>query len=890
MAWEIISNPMTNGDAFEIFKEVKSSKIPWRVPADHLSKVLGVDISPVDFNNACSVVKGKRGKLSKSKRDAEKLQEFLQSPFKFTCVTEKGPTQPLKKRRTCDAIVVEEAEKSSPGSPLYSSLMKDYLALRDELQRKEAEYEELRKSLEKEKKRRVQQDFVRSQKSAALWRDKYKELKKVVSVDQEVKRLKSSLSTASHHHKTVRESEAKERESLIKSHKEQLGLLKERISFLEDALERSKEEIEAIRGENEKQIDAMHGKAYSFKVRMAVYEALQRQCPVEHVGKLIQSIVQILTGRELARAPSAATAARMGRELGTIGDLQTADVLLKNSHCTLAWDATELAGAHINEVHIAAPNASSSEAPRTYHTISIAQLPGGTTEDYTKHVKESLEDLANLHAKYSGTDLRDTASRMAANITASISDRVAVNNCVSIQLKTRGLVNKDCLHLNCNVHPLDSLSSKSREALKTPELAVTGHTFGRDCVAANLLHGLSKLRYKQGSGDPVGFKAFFEMQKIPLSCFPRYVGNRMHIIFHLAGVVIHLHTVLLLFLKDFSKNRGGLTSALKKDLENEAIMSHLLILGLVGKIITGPWMTVFYTEESANLEMCDVIRSSIDSVENIEKNPQMLLTATTDIFNRTLSDDDDVLKSLRSGSTFQFDSAVALKVISNILVVLKSQLDLYVTTDFCKEDLERASSCPSHNMQAERILGSADHEVHRAPNAKTDYIEAKVKAKTSRTLEWIRSKPADEQHALITFSTTATKRATAEKKSRQLSIVKELIIRMESASRKRDSRERNKLESQVEQLCQSGVTLEELLPLVPGSDVDVATSAFVGKNQDVIYCGTVLKLKKNRVYVTFDCGYFEHGCPSDTYHTESCRRSALIVDALFGDMSVSSLQ
>jgi hypothetical protein len=69
--------------------------------------------------------------------------------------------------------------------------------------------------------------------------------------------------------------------------------------------------------------------------------------------------------------------------MSILADLQTAEILLQCENCTIAWDATELSGAHVNEIHIAAMVG----GIRTYHTLSIAQLPGGTTEDYVKHVK-----------------------------------------------------------------------------------------------------------------------------------------------------------------------------------------------------------------------------------------------------------------------------------------------------------------------------------------------------------------------------------------------------------------------------------------------------------------------------------------------------------------------
>ena len=37
-----------------------------------------------------------------------------------------------------------------------------------------------------------------------------------------------------------------------------------------------------------------------------------------------------------------------------------------------------------------------------------------------------------------------------------------------------------------------------------------GKVYGNDCIVANLVLQLNKLRYKDGKGDPRGFKAFLD--------------------------------------------------------------------------------------------------------------------------------------------------------------------------------------------------------------------------------------------------------------------------------------------------------------------------------------------------------------------------------------------
>jgi hypothetical protein len=54
---------------------------------------------------------------------------------------------------------------------------------------------------------------------------------------------------------------------------------------------------------------------------------------------------------------------------------------------------------------------------------------------------------------------------------------------------------------------------------------VSKSVFGAECMAANVVLGFNKLRYKMGSGDPYGFSLFFVKNNLPLLLLPRYRGN-----------------------------------------------------------------------------------------------------------------------------------------------------------------------------------------------------------------------------------------------------------------------------------------------------------------------------------------------------------------------------
>ena len=155
----------------------------------------------------------------------------------------------------------------------------------------------------------------------------------------------------------------------------------------------------------------------------------------------------------------------------------------------------------------------------------------------------------------------------------------AVNHCVVKKLEED--LNMELLELKCNVHPLDGISHKCRAILKEVDknLNIKTSLFGKECEAANIIYNLSKMRYRQGKGDPKGFKSFLQLENIPLKYFVRYVGNRLHVLFHLADVIFTYKDTILYYLDKVCNNRTGIRTGLISALSHSSIQLHLKALG-----------------------------------------------------------------------------------------------------------------------------------------------------------------------------------------------------------------------------------------------------------------------------------------------------------------------
>ena len=381
------------------------------------------------------------------------------------------------------------------------------------------------------------------------------------------------------------------------------------------------------------------------------------------------------------------------------------------------------------------------------------------------------------------------------------------------------------------------------------------------------------MRYKQGTGDPAGFKLFMKQEGMKPSTMVRYVGNRLHVMFHLAGIIFSFHERLHYFLDKLCMCENPLRAALKKDLENPKIVVQLRSLGLIGKLLTGPWMREIYGNKNhlTNLETIPMMRSCLERLEHLKDEPSELLAAESDVFGHPLdASDDQVLSSLQtsdwSGAQKKDFSEISTLLIGGIIDVLKKQLQPYLFGELSlptDQMLAQTKSAPTHNIFAEQTLGLTDHLYRRAPNATVGFIDGKVKSKKNKTLQWLEEQSETEQERLIKFAITTARHVRADRKERSILIKKTLGQRQVQKKMKRDTTARNKLEKKMANVIDGTVELD-----VEFSDCDSETleairviiskpDSLVGKRlshmwcddgQDIWFCGRVLELKKTYGY------------------------------------------
>ena len=593
------------------------------------------------------------------------------------------------------------------------------------------------------------------------------------------------------------------------------------------------------------------GKSYSTAMRMKVFDCLVNHVPTANIPTLIKQLSK-RDGHEkdCQDVPHRSTVEMMARELGAIAELQTAEVVMENKNCTLGFDATTQEGTHINEIHFT--------TKELCVCAAVEELSGGTAEDYASHISNTVNSMAQTYCYFNKMkSYQDVRSAIIDNISNTMSDRCAANHAALRLVASEW--SKTLNELNCHLHPLDSIASATRGALKKQEES-RGNLYGKECRAANIIQQMSKLRYKDGKGDPRGFTTFLDQKNLPRGILPRYRGNRLHILFHNAGILVEHHETFKELLRT-GTSLGGLRADLLKDLQSEVGVTELQVLGLLGKHLTAPWMRKFYTSaenEINHIDGINVVQGVIEMLKDMMKDPLGILSAGKDFFNADLTVDSTLtkLRSLPISAMFVPMMKASLEA---TVVVLERQYQKYFELDITEKLREEAATSRSHNIDAEEIMGMFSAVQKRSPHATLCFISSKMRAIKNRTVDYLDDLTVERRDDILRKAVRLGREQRQQRRISQKSLRAELIKRQQDKVQQKEMTDRRKLERLLKKSGLEGVKKDfPHLNHSEGSRVnDILSGRIVGLRmchvwledaEKVVYNGLIRKLYANNKY------------------------------------------
>ena len=528
--------------------------------------------------------------------------------------------------------------------------------------------------------------------------------------------------------------------------------------------------------------------------------------------------------------------------------------LMMNSNLTLGFDATTQEGVHINSVHITSKD--------DCYVISIDQLPGGTAEDYQHHICSFLNRLADIYSTYTTDKSYEVCRReMIANITNTMTDTAIVNHATIVRVCEEW--GKSMNELNCHLHPLDTIASATRSTLKSLEMG-KGKLFGNDCFAGNIVLQMNKFRFKDGKGDPKGFTTFLDDNALPRGLIPRYRGNRLHVLFHICGIFTEHHDLLVHFIRHGAVSCGGLQAAILSDFGTATAMGEMRVLGLIGKLLTGPWMTKFYTSASnqvSHVHGISIVRAVIETGKITIVNPSSVLSTTTDFFGNPL------LKLQEEPADRAMFCNMVKECLTTVVTVLLRQYDRYFKLEITDALIEETESARTHNIDAEEIMGMFSAAKEHAPNATLCYLSSRIRAQKNCVVDYIDTLDTERRDQVVNTSISLARKQRQAKRKRMLDIREELSRRIALKREKKEISDRTKVEKQLRSSEMNVVRDFSHLEETAQSDLaDILAGKVVGRrichiwyNREMrsktMYNGKVEKLKK-KAGGTYVIGYW----------------------------------
>ena len=148
---------------------------------------------------------------------------------------------------------------------------------------------------------------------------------------------------------------------------------------------------------------------------------------------------------------------------------------------------------------------------------------------------------------------------------------------------------------------------------------------------------------------------------------------------------------------------GGLTTAICHDFTSATAKCELHVLGLFGKMFTGPWMKRFYTSSAASqithIEGIGVAKAAVNKLKQLEGDAVSLLTST-----QPFKSCDTTLQKLRHQPDDVGKCAEMMKaVMTAAATVLERQYKTYFNIDLTAKLAEETRSARSTTSMRRKL-------------------------------------------------------------------------------------------------------------------------------------------------------------------------------------------
>ena len=290
--------------------------------------------------------------------------------------------------------------------------------------------------------------------------------------------------------------------------------------------------------------------------------------------------------------------------------------------------------------------------------------------------------------------------------------------------------------------------------------------------------------------------------KIPLAPF---LGNRFNIVFYDAAGVYYLREYMLQYLTGSHGSLNRLLQAVLTDLRTPHLLSGCKALGIIDKIVTGPFWRYLQRSSISILQMSDVYTMMKDKFEMWSSNALCVMEDQACLFESVDIDDDKVAMSLFATSgneAVEVQELLQFLFKSFAVTIQRLLIDHLPGGKYHKVSdpriVQETMSVPKTNINPERDFGILDRLMSQKPNSTYIALESLLLFSQNKTSDWLFSKSTKERDRLIKAARTLTsvhranfikrrkeiekqRREAIERKERELQRKKEKELREKEA-------------------------------------------------------------------------------------------------------------
>ena len=379
---------------------------------------------------------------------------------------------------------------------------------------------------------------------------------------------------------------------------------------------------------------------YTDDIRACCYELFSLNVGVRNVQAVIESVIKNIAHQEIGRLPQKTVLCDMMIECLTIAQAQLGEELSRDDGgCyTLQTDGTTKHGQHFGTYDIATVD--------TTYRLGLRHVFSGSAQNTLETLTEILDDLdvvrkevgqsavsAKIISKLKNTmSDRHAAEKLFAQILAEYRANILPDVVAGWEAMT--VEERDQLtrmnNFFCGLHFLVGLADAADETLKVWESTIEDENEQvKSSGTQRLIRTACKAFHHRGSeqaGCSTHFRAYLRRKgitKLPLAAF---VGNRFNILFYDAAGVYFLKSHMTQYLTHSHINSlNRLLQAVLSDLQTPHLIAGCKALGIIDKLVTGPFWRFLQTSTVSILQMSEWYTMMKDKFEEWSSDAQKVL-------------------------------------------------------------------------------------------------------------------------------------------------------------------------------------------------------------------------------------------------------------------------